>query len=323
MADSIASRAGEDRTAPRFTWDICSGYLDSIRLMAGCSQVTYRNAVRQFYAWLCKEGIERPAKADAVRYVEGLAKGHEGTTVSTYTTVLRLLFSWADEQGLYPDIAKGLKARGVSQNHKRGYLTAEQIRDVLGGIDVSTLQGIRDYSMIYLMVTGGMRCCEVSRADVCDLRNIAGRDVLYVQGKGRAGKDEYVDVVPECGKALRLYLRERGDMLPDAPLFMSVSRHQTDDGRLSVRSVSRIVKGRYADAGIEDDRLTAHSLRHSTVTLAIQSGVKLESVQQYARHADISTTMIYYHEEERAKNRTASAVAGMIFPAGGRQGKDE
>ena len=82
---------------------------------------------------------------------------------------------------------------------------------------------------------------------------------------------------------------------------------------MTTRSVSRIVKGYLQGAGLDSDRLTAHSLRHTAVTLALLADKDITEVKGFARHENIETTLIYAHHQEKAKNTCADAVADMIF----------
>ena len=66
-------------------------------------------------------------------------------------------------------------------------------------------------------------------------------------------------------------------------------------------------------AGYNSSFLTAHSLRHTAGTLAIQNGATLEQAQQFLRHSSIESTMVYYHEKERAENQSERIVMQTIF----------
>ena len=112
--------------------------------------------------------------------------------------------------------------------------------------------------------------------------------------------------------ALREYLAARGEKDPEAPLFASTSNNNKGQ-RMTTRSISGIVKAHFIEAGYNSDRLTAHSLRHTSVTMAILSGQTLPEVQQFARHANISTTMIYNHALDKAKNGCSEAISNAIF----------
>ena len=273
---------------------------------------TYTGNIRQFVKWAQDNEIERPTREDVIRYRDELQKRCKPSTVQSYIVALRLFFRWTAQAGIYPNIAEHVKGAKLDTSHKKDYLNASQIRDILDSIDTQTAKGKRDYCIIALMVTGGLRDIEVSRANIEDLAQQGGRTVLYLQGKGRTERTEYARIVPEVEKPLREYLKTRKSAKGKQPLFTSMSNNSKGE-RLSPKSISAIVKERLIDAGYNSDRLTAHSLRHSAVTLSLIGGLPLEEVQQFARHRNISTTQIYAHNLERAKNRSEETIAGSIF----------
>lgn len=273
---------------------------------------TYTGNVRQFIKWTQDKGIQRPTRQDVLAYRDELRERCKPSTVQSYITALRLFFSWTAQADIYPNIAEHVKGAKLDTSHKKDYLNAAQIRDILDSIDTGTARGKRDYCIIALMVTGGLRDIEVSRANIEDLAQQAGSTVLYLQGKGRTERTEYARIVPEVEKPLREYLRTRKSAKGKQPLFTSMSNNSKGE-RLTPKSISAIVKGRLIEAGYNSDRLTAHSLRHSAVTLSLIGGLPLEEVQQFARHKNISTTLIYSHALERAKNRSEETIAGSIF----------
>ena len=73
------------------------------------------------------------------------------------------------------------------------------------------------------------------------------------------------------------------------------------------------MKSSLVEAGYNSETLTAHSTRHTAVTLALLGGQKLEEVQQFARHQNIQTTLIYAHNLERANNQCEATIARAIF----------
>ncbi|OPZ71693.1 MAG: Tyrosine recombinase XerC [Firmicutes bacterium ADurb.Bin456] len=186
------------------------------------------------------------------------------------------------------------------------------MRAVLGIVDTQSLQGLRDYAMIALMVTGGLRTIEVSRADIGDMREIAGQARLYIQGKGKEEKADYAVLQPEVKTAIDAYLNKRGETDKDQPLFTSTSNNSTGE-RLSTRSISGIVKTWLQRAGYDSDRLTAHSLRHTAITLALLAGKPMREVQQFARHTSPVITEVYAHDLDRANNGCEEAIARAIF----------
>ena len=273
---------------------------------------TYTGNVKQFIKWLDQNGIARPARKDVIAYRDELRERCKPSTVQSYITSLRLFFSWTAQAGLYPNIAEHIKGAKLDNSYKKDYLNATQMQDILDSIDTRTAKGKRDYCILALMVTGGLRDVEVSRANVEDLQQLGGNTVLYLQGKGRDERTDYIKIVPVVEKVLREYFRTRREAKGKQPLFTSLSNNSRGQ-RLSTKSISSIVKGRFIAAGYDSERLTAHSLRHTAVTLSLIGGLPLEEVQQFARHKSISTTQIYAHNLDRAKNRSEDTIAGSIF----------
>jgi len=162
------------------------------------------------------------------------------------------------------------------------------------------------------MVTGGLRTIEVERANIEDMKPGRTGAVLYIQGKGWDSKDQYISLAAPVEAAIRAYLLTRAGAQGKDPLFASTSNNSAG-GRMTTRSISGIVKDRMRAAGIDSDRLTAHSLRHTAGTLNLLNGGTLQETQQLLRHSNINTTMIYLHNLERAANRSEQRIAAAIF----------
>lgn len=274
---------------------------------------TYSRNLRQFFSYLYEERIQTPQRADILAYREHLTdRGLKATTVQSYIVVVRLFFKWTASEKLYPNVADNVKSPQIAKDHKKDYLTAEQIKTILNQIDRTTEKGSRDYAMIALMVTAGLRTIEVSRANINDLNVRGGETVLYVQGKGRSEKAEYVKISSAVEQSIRAYLQMREDNTASSPLFTSTSNNSRGKG-MTTRSISKIVKNEFIKAGYNSDRLTAHSLRHSSATLNLLNGGTLEETQQLLRHNNITTTMIYNHALQRADNQSESRISEVLF----------
>lgn len=273
---------------------------------------TYGKAIRQFMNFIAERGIRNPQRGDVLAFRDSLKADHAPATVQNYIVAVRLFFRWTAQEGLYPNIADHVKGAKIDKGHKKDYLTARQARAVVSGIDQDDLQGLRDYAIFAIMLTAGLRTIEIIRADISDLTVSGGEAVLYIQGKGRDQKTDYVKVSEEAEAAIRAYLSARGATPMTAPLFASISNRNAG-GRMTTRSVSRIVKTRLQAAGYDSDRLTAHSLRHTCATLNLLNGGSLQETQQLLRHTSISTTTIYTHNLERARNNSEKRVSKAIF----------
>lgn len=135
--------------------------------------------------------------------------------------------------------------------------------------------------------------------------------VLFVHGKGRSGKDDFVVLTEALRKDIECYLDARGHYSPTDPLFASTS-NRNKGGRLTTRSVSGIVKNALRNIGLDSERYTAHSLRHTSVTYALMGGASVEETQKMARHADISTTMQYAHHVDRVRHASEYRVSAYL-----------
>lgn len=294
---------------------ISEGLLDSFTRYLDASPQsvqTYSRAVKQFLSYLSLNGITQPTREDVIAYREELKATHKPSTVQNYIIAVRLFFQWTELTGLYPNVALHVKGAKIDRAHKRDYLTSSQLKSVLSSIDRNTEQGRRDFAIVALMITGGLRDVEVHRANIADLRVLGDNTVLYLQGKGREERTDYVIVPAEVEQAIRASLADRCDYKGSEPLFISLSNNSKGN-RMSTRSVSGTVKTALRRAGYDSDRLTAHSLRHSAVTLSILGGNNIQDVRQFARHSNVATTMIYFHEQDKAQNKCGDTIASAIF----------
>lgn len=274
---------------------------------------TYKRSLKQFFKYLANNRVSEPRREDILNFKKYLKNiGRKPTTIQNYIIVVRLFFKWTSQENIYPNIADKVKGAKLDTTHKKDYLTSAQIKDVLKNIDTSTLKGARDYAIVALMVTTGLRTVEISRAKVEDIRNVGNTPVLYIQGKGKEEKNDYVKLPYQVIKAIGVYR----NMLADdhEQLFVSTSNNNKGKG-LTTCSISTIVKKAMKEAGYNSPRLTAHSLRHSTATLNLLNGGTLEETQQLLRHSKISTTMVYLHHLERINNDSEKRVASSIFTA--------
>lgn len=273
----------------------------------------YTKSINIFFQFLYDEGINAPIRDDVINFREQLREeGKKASTIQNYIIGVRQFFKYLEGKGYYKNIAKDVKGVKVSREHKKDYLTAEQVNHVLSKMKRDTATDKRNYAIFTLMVTSGLRTIEVSRANVEDMRTAGASTVLYVQGKGRDDKAEYVKVAGVVERAIREYLATRSNIEAGAPLFSSVSNNSKGN-HLTTRSISGIIKTALRNANLDSDRLTAHSLRHTTATLNLLAGGSLEETQQTLRHSNIATTMIYNHALERAANNSEERVAGAIF----------
>ena len=166
--------------------------------------------------------------------------------------------------------------------------------------------------MLVTMLTMGLRTIEVTRANIEDIRTKGNTTVLFVQGKGHEEKDDLIRMPQHVESAIRDYLSVRKANDLSEPLFVSTSNHNSN-GRMTTRSIRRIVKTAFIAAGFDSPRLTAHSTRHTAATLSLLNGATLQQTQELLRHRNIGTTEIYAHNIDATTNPAANDVEAAIF----------
>ena len=278
------------------------------------TMLTYKISIRQFFKWLKTNWIYKPQRQDIIRYKEDLKlMGLKSTTIANYIIALKRFFQWVNSEGIYSNIAENVKSPKVDKAHKKDYLTSDQANRLLRDIDRSNLKGLRDYAMLMLMLTCGLRTIEVMRLDCRDISILGDNEILYIQGKGHQEKNEFMRITSQVSIALREYLKKAQETVKiTSPLFVNLSNNKRGK-RLTSYSISRIVKNRLRNVGFDSDRFTAHSLRHTSITLALLSGATMQEAQSFARHADINSTQIYAHNLEKINSRTEQMITDAIL----------
>ena len=302
-ADTLANAANLAELQSRFI-----AYIDA----RPQSIAAYGKGLKCFFQYASAQGLTAPKREDMLKYRDHLKANYAPATVSLYLTAARLFFQWTEQEQIYPNIADRIKGATIDRAHRKGYFTSNAIKNIISTADRETASGKRDYAIIALMATGGLRCIEIARANIEDLTTQGDSTVLFVQGKGKDERTDYIKIPAQTEKAIREYLATREDTAPTAPLF-TCGGNRNAGGRLTTRSISRICKEHFKAAGYNDRRLTAHSLRHTAATLAILAGATLLETQEHLRHASPNTTMIYINETNRAANTSAQRIAAAIF----------
>ena len=285
---------------------------------------TYLKGVKVFLNWCEDKNINEVERVTLIQYKEDLINGYEverggetikikpkkASSVSMYITALKKLYKYLETKGI-KNIASDIKGSKNSKGFKKDALTIEQAKEVLKSIDRSTNEGKRNYALMRLLLTTGLRSIEVERANIEDIRNINNTSVLYIMGKGHDEKDDYVKLPYLTLKAIGEYLETRKNAKPEDPLFISYSDRSNGE-RLKTRSIRGIVKKIFRSVGLNSDRLTTHSLRHSAVTFSLLGGATIQEAQQLARHTSVNTTLIYAHNLDRIENTAEEKIENIL-----------
>ena len=271
------------------------------------SRITYLNAMMQFVRWCGEKKIVQPKRETILSYKFWLdTKNLSSYTKSVYIVVIRRFFLWTEEGGLYPNVSRGVKGiKRYVKSHQKESLSLQALKTLFASIDCSTLHGKRDFALINILVRTGLRLKEIASALLEDMYEQRGEMLLWIHGKGRSSKDEFVLLTPQTLISLHDYLQARVIKSEKEPIFISLSDRNYGK-KLTIFSLSRMIKKRLRAAGFDSKRITAHSLRHTFGVLSMQAGASLYEVQLAMRHTAPTTTQLYLGDIERIKRLEAS-----------------
>jgi len=172
-------------------------------------------------------------------------------------------------------------------------LNEQHVQSMLESVDIENKLGRRDLAMLELFYASGLRLSELigARLENLDL------DEGFIRVTGKGGKTRIVPVGGKAREAVADYLKnERPEMVKKKTsswVFLSVR-----GGKLSPERVREIVKQRAKAAGLSQN-IYPHLLRHSFATHLLQNGADLRVIQDMLGHADIATTQIYTHVDQK------------------------
>jgi len=280
--------------------DLIESFLDAQDIRP-ISKEVYKKGLIRFANWMESNHISQPDRTDILRFKTYLKECNLSiNTVNSYLVSVKRFFAYLQGIRFYPDIAKGIKGSSQTKGHLKESPTISQVQDILSNIDISTIEGQRNFAMINLMARTGLRTIEIVRLNLEDIKHEGGEALLYVQGKGRDSKDEFVLLTEGSLKPIQAYLKARGKVKPGDPLFISHS-DRNNGQRLTTRTVSSVAKNAYRQVGIDRLKLSAHSLRHFFATQSLKAGAPLLQVKEAMRHSSIETTQRYLHNLDRIK----------------------
>lgn len=173
------------------------------------------------------------------------------------------------------------------------YLEFSEIEQILQLIDKTKPTGYRDYIMLELLYSTGIRATEMVELKLNHI-NINER-ILLVEGKGE--KERIIPLGKEAFTGLNHYLNTVRPLLVRKPTSY-VFLNQKQGKPLTRVGLWKIIKNYALQAGINKN-IHPHTFRHSFATHLLMAGADLRSVQELLGHSDISTTQIYTHLNKR------------------------
>lgn len=264
--------------------------------------VLYRNSIRhslsRFGAW-CREQDKAPgdvSQDDLARYRHDLhADGLTDSSCRVAMVHLRIFFRYLTRTGVIAADPAALVHPGRVRMTIPDTLGEGAVRRLLESIDPEDIPfGARDRALLEMLYGSGLRVSELVhlRPEQVDW------DEAFLRVTGKGSKTRYVPLGGVAAQALQLYMRKArsillGEHRPCPYLFLS--RLGTGLTRERIR---QIIKRRAAMAGLSEN-VYPHILRHSFATHLLENGADLRVIQDMLGHADLSTTQIYTHVNQR------------------------
>jgi site-specific recombinase XerD len=173
---------------------------------------------------------------------------------------------------------------------KPTWLTKQEIQSLYEVAGDSVL-GIRDRAMLAIYYGCGLRLNEGASLELRDI--VSDRRLLHVR-KGKCYKERYVPITAKNYEELRLYMDYGRPLLlqeyKTEALFIDANKgHPMQKQSLYVRIKQLVKRARIKK------KVGMHTLRHSIATHLLQSGMKLEKIQEFLGHGDLDSTQIYTH----------------------------
>jgi len=274
--------------SPDLDWDrVLSDWLATKR--SPHTQRVYRRDIENFLADLNLElgkflTLDRHKAFELVSRYKGelITKNLKSATINRRLAAIKSLVCFAYNCGHCEFMLEAVKSEKLSAYRDTSGIDPEAFKRVLGGIDRTSLKGIRDYALMMLLWSNALRRSEVSKASIADFDPVA--------------------------KTLRIF---GGEHQPDKALFCSINPGYRD-GRLCTQAIYNIVSDRCQDAGISKV-MSPHRIRHSSITAALEAtGGDVRRVQKLSRHSSLNTLLIYDDNRKNLQGQITDLLDSLV-----------
>ncbi len=189
------------------------------------------------------------------------------------------------------------------------FLTEEEVEAILRVPDRRTLQGKRDYAILLLLLTTGVRKAEICNLKLNDLKTYRNQAVIDVVGKGK--RFRRIPLKKEVLLSIQDYLKAmKNSVDSEHSMFYTLGKHGPYEQRgLTSKAVDCLIKS-VAKRALIRKRIHPHVTRHTFATTLLDKGVDLKTVQGLMGHSHIRTTETYLHTTD---DRKVEAIEKLQF----------
>lgn len=265
--------------------------------------VSYVHGFKAFHDWVDSNeldiyGLTQRQYTMFLRWM-AVEKGWAQNTRANRIASIKSFFDWREKSTGLISVARGLLVPKPDYRQKKR-VTDEQLKKILGGIDLTTPLGVRDRLLVMMLWTTGPRVDELARlrTDDIELTKTGGK----VDFLGKGNKRRSVPFPQETATAFNRWLLAREELAePGEPgLFVSASGLSNPGRRIGPPAVRSCLRRLCRDAGISN--ITPHQFRVTFATTLYDLGHDIKRVSQLLGHNDIKTTMRYIEVSARGQS---------------------
>ena len=269
------------------------GFLERHRGLAPKSLKLYRDHIRRFLEYLGSNGTEtglRHLDVDCIHdYLghacRGRSRSKRKLTLSTLRTFLR--FAWSRGY-LTRDLSFAVEGVPSFKHDRlpRGPRW-EEAKRLLDAPDRTTALGRRDYAILQLFLTYGVRAQQIC---LLPLDDISWRSDTLAFAPLKGGCPIEVPLVPAVGEAILAYLRGGRPQSGSRRVFLST---RPPFSPLAGTSIKSLVARAFSKTGVSSPHYGSHALRHAWATRMLEEGRPLKTIADLLGHRSLETTRIY------------------------------
>lgn len=199
--------------------------------------------------------------------------------------------------------------------HKEiAYMKTEGVELLVSQIDINHTNGLRDYVMILVLYTTGVRVSELINIKVKDI-SFTEPYTLRIHGKGNKGR--YVPLMKTAVPHIRKYLTQmKYDTESRFEEYLFKNHMNAQFTRQGVNYVLNKygIKARTQNQALIPEDLSAHKMRHTAAMELITAGVDLMYIRDLLGHSSVMTTEIYARTDAKLKRKAIEAASKEILP---------
>jgi site-specific recombinase XerD len=251
----------------------------------------YAAELRSFEAFLQRSAAELSDLSPPLlgRFVAERAKSLGPAGMQDCTGALRVFLRYLHRQNIMPtDLSRALpRGRSYKLAALPRAIPWADVQKVLDGVDRRSSFGKRDYAVLMLLASYGLRAREVAALELEDL------DWTRSQLKVSARKGGHSSIYPlsaSVGEAIIDYLRAGRPEVNDRHVFLT---GRTPFSPITHYSISRLAAQHIVAAGIKVPRPGSHTLRHSCVQRLVEADVAFKAIGDYVGHRRAESTLVY------------------------------